>query len=65
MNALAGIALARGNKEEATGWLEKASQENPDELQPALQLGAHYLAVNDPGNHLRWLRSCKVFIPII
>jgi putative PEP-CTERM system TPR-repeat lipoprotein len=47
MNALAGIALSQGKNDEATTWLERASNENPGVLQPALQLGAHYLRINE------------------
>ena len=47
MNALAGIALSQGKNDEATAWLERARNENPGEIQPALQLGAHYLRIGE------------------
>jgi putative PEP-CTERM system TPR-repeat lipoprotein len=43
MTALANLATARGNLQESTNWLEKASAENPDALEPSLNLIAHYL----------------------
>lgn len=43
MTALSSLAASQGNSKEATAWLEKASQENPDALEPSLQLIAHYL----------------------
>lgn len=43
MNALAGIALSKGDTAEATRWLEKAVAENPDALAPALTLGLQNL----------------------
>lgn len=47
MNALAGIALSQGKNDDATAWLERARNENPGEIQPALQLGAHYLRIGE------------------
>jgi putative PEP-CTERM system TPR-repeat lipoprotein len=47
MSALANLALAQGNTAEATRWLERASNQNPNELEPALQLTAHYLRIDD------------------
>ncbi|SER15947.1 putative PEP-CTERM system TPR-repeat lipoprotein [Nitrosomonas sp. Nm51] len=43
MNALAALALSRGDVKEATHWLELSSNKNPDALEPALRLAAHYL----------------------
>lgn len=43
LNALADLALADAKPEQATAWLEQASNENGDALAPALRLGAHYL----------------------
>ena len=47
MHALAGIALTQNKKDEAIAWFERASNENPNELQPALQLGALYLQLHE------------------
>lgn len=47
MNALANLALSQGQIKEATSWMEKAAAENPDVLQPALQLIAHYLRIGE------------------
>jgi putative PEP-CTERM system TPR-repeat lipoprotein len=52
MNALANIETSQGNNDAATTWLERSHRENPDELQAALQLGAHYLRVNEPKKSL-------------
>jgi putative PEP-CTERM system TPR-repeat lipoprotein len=43
MAGLADIALAQGKPDEATSWLEKASNLNPDAVAPALRLGGLYL----------------------
>jgi putative PEP-CTERM system TPR-repeat lipoprotein len=43
MTALANLALSQGQGKEATAWLERSATENPDELQPAILLSAHYL----------------------
>ncbi|CAH1387129.1 XrtA/PEP-CTERM system TPR-repeat protein PrsT [Candidatus Nitrotoga sp. M5] len=47
MTALANLALSQDQTKEATTWLENASKENPDELQPALLLAAHYLRIGE------------------
>jgi putative PEP-CTERM system TPR-repeat lipoprotein len=47
MTALAGIALNRQDNKEATMWLERAHKENPNALEPALLLEAHYLRVGE------------------
>jgi putative PEP-CTERM system TPR-repeat lipoprotein len=47
MTALAGIALNRQENKEATMWLERAYKENPDLLEPALLLEAHYLRLGE------------------
>jgi putative PEP-CTERM system TPR-repeat lipoprotein len=47
MTALAGLAQSQGQTKEATAWLERASSENPDALQPALTLAAHYLQIGE------------------
>ena len=47
MSALANLALIQGKKDEATRWMELASNKNPNELEPMLQLTAHYLRVGE------------------
>ncbi len=47
MTALANLALSQGQAKEATTWLENASKENPDALQPAMLLAAHYLRIGE------------------
>lgn len=47
MSALANLAFVQGNTAEATRWLERASNQNPNELEPALHLTAHYLRIDD------------------
>lgn len=47
MTALAGLALSEGRKEDATTWLERASNVKPDDLKPALVLIAHYLRTGE------------------
>lgn len=47
MTALSGLALKRGQNKESIQWLERARQENPDVLQPAVLLGAHYLRLGE------------------
>lgn len=47
MSALAGLALNQGHNKESILWLERAMQENPEALQPALLLGAHYLRLGE------------------
>jgi putative PEP-CTERM system TPR-repeat lipoprotein len=47
MTALAGVASSQGRKEEATAWLERASNEKPDEPGPSIALGGHYLQIGE------------------
>ncbi len=47
MQVLANLAQTQGNVEEATDWLELASNRNPNVLEPALQLAIHYLRIED------------------
>ncbi|MDR4517290.1 MAG: PEP-CTERM system TPR-repeat protein PrsT [Nitrosomonas sp.] len=47
MHALAELALVQGNVDDATKWFEQASNKNPNALEPALILSAHYLRFND------------------
>ncbi|MDB5795499.1 MAG: hypothetical protein JWR25_1878 [Noviherbaspirillum sp.] len=43
MIALAEIAASQGRHKDAITWLERANNEKPDELKPALLLASHYL----------------------
>lgn len=52
MNALANIALSQQDSDSATKWLELASNRNPDELQPAIQLAAFYLRIGEKNKPL-------------
>jgi putative PEP-CTERM system TPR-repeat lipoprotein len=47
MTTLADLAVSQGQIKEATTWLETASKENPDALQPAMLLAAHYLRIGE------------------
>lgn len=47
MTALAALAQSQGQTKEVTDWLERASNENPDALQPAMMLAAHYLRIGE------------------
>jgi putative PEP-CTERM system TPR-repeat lipoprotein len=57
MAALAELAMLQGKPEEATGWLEKASNANPDAVGPALKLGVHYLGARQPQKALTLARK--------
>ena len=50
MIALANLATLKGQNDEAKTWLERASKENPDAVQPAKLLIAHYLRMGDKQN---------------
>lgn len=47
MTALAGLAQSQGQTKEATDWLERASNENPDVLQPAMMLATRYIQTGE------------------
>lgn len=47
MTTLAGVAQSQGKTTEVTAWLERARNENPDALQPAIALANHYLRTNE------------------
>jgi putative PEP-CTERM system TPR-repeat lipoprotein len=63
MAALADLAAAQGKLEEATSWLEKASNANPDALAPALKLGNHYLRARQPQKALMLARKFQTTNP--
>ncbi len=60
MQALAGIALAQGDNDVATRWMEQASEASPDNLPAALQLGLHYLRVNQPKKSLALAKKLQI-----
>jgi putative PEP-CTERM system TPR-repeat lipoprotein len=64
MYALAEMASAQGQKEQATAWLEKAVAENPNVAGPAVRLGAHYLANQQPQKALTLARKAKALDPV-
>lgn len=57
MNALASLAQSQGDVKETTAWLELASNKNPAELQPALQLIAYYLRIGEKEKSLMHARK--------
>ncbi|SET04897.1 putative PEP-CTERM system TPR-repeat lipoprotein [Nitrosomonas marina] len=59
MNALAALAISQGNVDEATQWLELSSNKNPNALDPALYLAAHYL--NQGGQEKALLLARKLY----
>jgi putative PEP-CTERM system TPR-repeat lipoprotein len=63
MAALADLALVQGKADEATTWLEKASNENPDAVAPALRLGNQYLATRQPRKALTLARKFQTQNP--
>ncbi len=63
LGALSSLASAQGNVEEATRWLELSSERNPNELEPALLLTAHYLRINDTDKALLLARKINGTYP--
>lgn len=63
MTALAQLAASQGHTEEAFGWLEKASSENPEMLVPAMRLTAAYLRGNQPQKALALVRKFQTANP--
>lgn len=63
MTALAQLAGGQGHGEEAIGWLEKASSENPEMLAPAMRLAAAYLRTNQPQKALALVRKLQTANP--
>jgi putative PEP-CTERM system TPR-repeat lipoprotein len=47
MIALSSLALKQGQNKEATTWLERAAEENPQAIQPAVVLATHYLRMGE------------------
>jgi putative PEP-CTERM system TPR-repeat lipoprotein len=63
MTALAQIATAQGHSEAATTWLEKASNENPEAIAPAIELGSHYLRIKQQQKALTLARKFQAANP--
>lgn len=63
MHALASLAAGQNNTAEATRWLEMASNKNPNELEPALQLVVHYLSIDDKEKALLLARKLNGTYP--
>src|SRR5690606_10766174 len=59
MNALSNLALRQGQIKEATAWLERASRENPEALQPSLRLGAHYIRTGEKEKSLALAKKLR------
>jgi putative PEP-CTERM system TPR-repeat lipoprotein len=63
MTAMAALSMAAGNTPEATGWMEKASTENPDALAPALKLATLYLRTKQAPKALTLARKFQATNP--
>jgi len=63
MAALAALAMQEKRPEEATTWLEKASDANPGATMPALRLGSHYLATGQTPKALNLARKFQTTHP--
>jgi putative PEP-CTERM system TPR-repeat lipoprotein len=59
MDALSRLADSQGQQEEGTTWLEKASNENPDAVRPALQLAARYMMTDQKNRALTLLHKLQ------
>ncbi|HZV66174.1 MAG TPA: XrtA/PEP-CTERM system TPR-repeat protein PrsT, partial [Telluria sp.] len=57
LNALADLALLQQHIDEATGWLERANNENPDAVEPAIRLASQYLRVGQKQKALTLARK--------
>jgi len=60
MTALAQLADQAGQRADAARWLEKAVAEQPEQLAPALRLGAYYLQTNEAAKAIALLRKVQV-----
>jgi putative PEP-CTERM system TPR-repeat lipoprotein len=63
MTALASLALREKKIPEATSWLEKANEANPDAVGPAIQLGTFYLKNGDKQKALVLIRKYQTANP--
>jgi len=63
MTALAYLARSQNDVSEATSWLEKANNENPDKLEASLNLAGHYLRTGEKAKALTLLQNLHVSKP--
>jgi len=63
LTALAGLAAVQGQQAEVTTWLEKASAENPDAVQPAIRLAVQYLRTDKAQQALNLARKLQPSYP--
>jgi putative PEP-CTERM system TPR-repeat lipoprotein len=63
MTALAQLAEQSGNRDEVLRWLESAVTAQPDQLAPALRLGAAYLGTNQAAKTVELMRKMQVENP--
>lgn len=61
--ALADLATSAGNSKEATTWLERAAQENPDVIQPSLVLATQYMRTGEKQKALNFALKLKGTFP--
>lgn len=61
--ALAELANGQGQKDQATMWLEKAVADDPNAVEPAIRLGAHYLATQKVDKALTLARKARTANP--
>lgn len=61
--ALAELATGQGQKDQATAWLEKAAADDPSAIEPAIRLGAHYLATQQVEKALTLARKARTTNP--
>lgn len=59
MNALSSLALSQKHPEEATTWIERASQENPESLPAAMRLTSRYLQIGEKAKALTLARKLQ------
>lgn len=57
--ALAELARSRGQSEEARTWLERASNDHPDAIEPARMLAAYYLQEGDKQKALAYAKQAQ------
>ena len=63
MTALAEIAAAEGQQAQATAWLEKASNENPEVVEPGMRLAGQYLKTGEKAKALTLVRKMQTANP--
>jgi len=63
MSALADIAMSEDKPNDATKWLEKASNDNPEAVAPAIRLASHYLRIKQNQKALTLARKFNAANP--